>query len=75
MRFARWAKMFCRSFKKRWVLDSELQLGRIDRQIGSGALPTEELPTLVISIEHQKHERQLDRAKIPRRQSADYRPD
>jgi len=32
----------------------ELRLEGSTAQIGSGALPTEELPTLVVSIEHQK---------------------
>jgi L-seryl-tRNA(Ser) seleniumtransferase len=32
----------------------ELRLEESTAQIGSGALPTEELPTLVVSIEHQK---------------------
>jgi L-seryl-tRNA(Ser) seleniumtransferase len=32
----------------------ELRLEDSTAQIGSGALPTEELPTLVVSIEHQK---------------------
>ena len=44
-------------------------------QIGSGALPTEELPTVVVSIEHPKLSAERHRAKIPRRHTADHRPD
>jgi L-seryl-tRNA(Ser) seleniumtransferase len=38
------------------VLGAEFQIGLEDStaQIGSGALPTEELPTVVVSISHKK---------------------
>ena len=42
-------------------------------QIGSGALPTEELPTIVIAIEHAKLKRHGNREEISRRESADHR--
>ena len=54
--------------------DFRLSLQDSTSQIGSGALPTEELPTVVIAIEHCETERQRHRQKIPPSQSADHRP-
>ena len=44
----------CPSFKRRSALNSRFSSQDSTAQIGSGALPTEELPTVVISIEHPK---------------------
>ena len=54
--------------------DYRVSLEDSTSQMGSGALPTEEIPTKVIAVEHTSMTADRDRAGIPRGAAADHRP-